>query len=84
MNKSTFRKSFEFILVFLVILVSIFLLEFFKSSQIRVGIITSLVSFYVVAGAVYHFEKKNLKFSQILEYLAVGTLMFIILSAIYH
>lgn len=84
MNKTTLRKSFEFILVFFVIITSIFLLEYFKSAQIRVGIITCLTSFYIVSGVVYHYEQKNLKITQVFEYFAIGIMMFIILSAIYR
>lgn len=84
MKKGKLTKSFEYILIFLVIIVAIFLLEIFKSPQIRLGILTLLVSFYVIVGVVRHFEQKNLKFSQVLEHLAVGTIIFIILSAIYR
>lgn len=84
MKKGFIKRSFEFILVFTVIIVAIFLLEFFKSSQIRLGLITFLTIFYPVVGIVYHYEENNLKATQILEYLAIGAMMFVILSSIYH
>lgn len=84
MRKGALRKSFEFLLVFFILFLSIVLLEYFKSSQIRFGIITCVSSFYIVAGVLYHYEQKNLKITRVLEYLAVGVIMFIILSAVYR
>lgn len=84
MRKGTLRKAFEFLLVFFILISSIILLEYFKSSQIRFGIITGVSSVYIVAGVIYHYEQKNLKVTQVLEYLAIGLMMFIILSAIYR
>lgn len=84
MKKGSFRNAFEYLSIFFIIVSAIFLLEYFRDSTVRLIIITSLTSFYVVVGILYHFEKKNLKFSQILEYLAIGIITFIILSAVYH
>lgn len=84
MKKGALRKSFEFLLVFFILLSSIILLEYFKSSQLRLGIITCVTSFYIITGVVYHYEQKNLRITQVLEYFAIGTMMFIILSAIYR
>lgn len=84
MRKGFLKRSFEFILVFTVLIVAIFLLEFFKDSQIRLGLITFLTIFYAVIGIVYHHEEHNLKATSILEHLAIGAMMFVILSSIYH
>lgn len=84
MRKGFWRRSFETLLVFTVLLTAIVLLEIFKDATLRLWVITSLTSFYVIIGIVYHYEAHNLKPTQILEHLAIGAMMFVVLSAVYH
>ncbi len=83
MRKGWLGHGFEYILIVVTILSAIFLLEFFKDSVIRLWIKSALVVFYLVVGTFHHYEEKNLKPTQVLEYAAIGVLMFVILSALY-
>ncbi len=83
MAKGKLRHIFEFALIFLVLIVSISLMEFFRNTWIRLAIITFTSIFYVGAGIFHHWEEKNLNSKQVFEYLALGLLMFLILQAVY-
>lgn len=83
MKKGLLGHSFEQILVVIILVLAIFLLEFFHDSNIRLFIKAALSFLYIAVGVLHHFEEKNLKPSQILEYTAVSAIMFIILSKIY-
>ncbi|HEY4694906.1 MAG TPA: hypothetical protein VIH52_03010 [Candidatus Nanoarchaeia archaeon] len=82
--KSFLRHSFEFILVFAVIIAAIGLLEVFHESSTRLIIISLLSVFYVAVGVFHHWEEKNLKLTQVLEHLAIGFFIFLILQALYQ
>lgn len=83
MRKGFLGHSFEQILVVVILLLAIFLLEFFHDSNIRLLIKAALSFLYITVGVLHHFEEKNLKPSQILEYSAIAAIMFVILSALY-
>lgn len=84
MPKSFLRHSFEHIFVLVILLLAIFLLNFFKGFYLRLAVIAILSIFYVAVGIIHHYEEKNLKLSQILEYSAIGALMFVVLFSLYH
>lgn len=84
MKKGFLGHSFEYLLIFIILISAIFLLEFFHDSNTRLVIKTSLSLLYIAIGVFHHFEEKNLKPSQILEHTAIGAIVFVILSAIYQ
>ena len=83
MKKGWLGHSFEFLLVFVVLIGGIILLELFRDSFLRLEIISFLAVFYIAVGVFHHWEEKNLNFTQVLEHLAIGFFIFLILQAIY-
>ena len=83
MRKGLLGHGFEQILVVIILILAIFLLEFFHDSNTRLFIKAALSFLYIAVGVLHHYEEKNLKPSQILEHTAIGVLMFVILSALY-
>lgn len=83
MNK-WLRHSFEYFLISAVIIALVVGLSFVKDYKVRLGLIALATLFYVIAGIWHHHEEKNLHFKQVLEYFAVGSLLFIVLSALYR
>lgn len=84
MSKNFLKHGFEYILVFLTLGLGLVLLEFFRDPNIRLLIISFLAIFYVVVGVFHHWEKKNLKFTQVMEHAAIGFFIFIILNSLYR
>jgi hypothetical protein len=82
-KKGFLGHSFEQVLFVLILVLAIFLLEFFRDSTIRLAIKTTLSLLYIAIGVFHHLEEKNLRPSQILEHTAIGAIIFVILSAIY-
>lgn len=81
---SYLKHSFEFTLVLVILVVALILLEIFRVPFVRFFIISSMSFLYVVYGIVHHWEEKNLRFSQVLEHLAIGFLLFVILAGLYN
>lgn len=81
--KGRLRHSFEFILVIGILVVAILLLDFFKGYSVHLAIISFLSLLYVAVGVFHHWEEKNLNINQVFEHLAIGSLIFVVLSAIY-
>lgn len=81
--KHGMRYSFELFLVATIFLATIVLLEIFKTTPVRLLIITFLTLFYIVFGIYHHFEERNLKVYQVLEYAAIGILIFVVLTSLY-
>ena len=83
MKKSWLRHSFEFLLVFAVLIVALILLEIFRNTWSRLLIIVFVSIFYVVIGVFHHWEEKNLTWKVFAEHLAIGIMMFLVLQGIY-
>lgn len=81
--KEFLRHSFQFGLIFATLLIAVFLLSFFKNYTLRFYISALVSIFYVLVGTLHHNEEKNLRLNHVLEYLAIGTLIFIILVSIF-
>lgn len=78
------RHGFEYLLIAIVLMAAIVGLSLVRDYTTRLGLITLLTLFYVIAGIWHHHEEKNLHFKQVLEHLAVGFLIFVVLAALYR
>lgn len=78
------RHGFEYFLIALVLLSGVLGITFIKDYSLRLGLIVTLTLFYVVAGIWHHHEEKNLHFKQVLEHLAIGVLLLVVLIALHR
>lgn len=78
------KHSFEFILTGFVLISAVVGLNFVDDPSLRLGLIAGLTLFYVLVGIIHHFEEKNLHIKQVLEHLAIGLLLFVVLAGLYR
>lgn len=82
-NKYNHEHILQYALWVVVFVVSVILLFQIYSSLLKLTIISFVSIFYLLWGIWHHWEEKNLNRTHVLEYLAISSLIFIILAFVF-